>query len=198
MKQLDYRQFQCPHPVVETRKEILANPGLTFQVLVADQVSCENIGRLATSLNYRLDQQPAEQGYLLTLTPAAGATTETAEPTPAPSAAGQAVVFISSDRMGDGDPELGKILLKNYLITLTELDQLPATILFVNSGVRLACQGSEVLEALNRLACSGVDIASCGLCLDFYQLKEKLAVGRITNMLEIAEAQLQTGRLVSL
>ncbi|NOY12833.1 MAG: sulfurtransferase-like selenium metabolism protein YedF, partial [Deltaproteobacteria bacterium] len=73
---------------------------------------------------------------------------------------------------------------------------LPDTILFVNSGVKLVCRGSDALEALNQLACRGVDIASCGLCLDFYRLKDQLEVGRITNMLEIIETQMQADRII--
>jgi len=193
MKTLDYRQFQCPHPVVETRKALLAHPGEELQVLVSDQISVDNLNRLAASLSYQLLQQPAEVGFLLTLTPA-----ENTEVTPAVAkqAGGKSVIFCGSEQMGDGDGELGLILLKNFFVTLTELEVPPDAILFVNSGVKLACQGSEALEALNALACRGVDIAACGLCLDFYHLKDKLQVGRTTNMLEIAETTLQAGRVI--
>ena len=193
MKKLDYRQFKCPHPVVEIRKVMLAAPSRVLQVQVADQISCDNIGRLATSQNYQIEQQAAEDGFLLTLTPAE----ITTEPTQIhPQATGKTVIFCGSEQMGDGDKELGHILLKNFFVTLTEIDPLPETILFVNSGVKLACKGSDALEALNALACRGVDIASCGLCLDFYHLQDKLQVGRTTNMLEIAETKLQAKRIL--
>jgi selenium metabolism protein YedF len=193
MKKLDYRQFQCPYPVVETRKAMLAQPDEELQVLVNDQISADNIGRLAASLRYQLAKTVADIGFLLTLTPA-----ENTEITPAVDMkfSGKSVIFCGTEQMGEGDVELGRILLKNFFITLTELDTPPDAILFVNAGVKLACQGSETLQALNVLACRGVDIASCGLCLDFYQLKEKLQVGRTTNMLEIAETTLQAQRVI--
>ena len=98
--------------------------------------------------------------------------------------------------MGQGDKEFGRILLKNFLATLLEFDPLPDNIFFVNSGVNLVCTGSEALEALNQLACKGVDIASCGLCLDFYNLKDELKVGRVTNMFETLDTQLKAARVI--
>ena len=195
MKKLNYSQLQCPQPVVETRKEMLAHPTLTLQVQVADQISADNIGRLADSQNYQVARQAEPSGFLLTLTPTESTETATA-PQTAPS--GKTVVFCGSQQMGEGDQELGHILLKNFFATLTELDTPPETILFVNSGVKLTCQGSDALEALNALAGRGVDIASCGLCLDFYTLKDKLQVGRTTNMLEIAETKLQAAKIITL
>lgn len=197
MIDLDYSQFQCPHPVVETRKQMLANPTETISVLVGDQTAKENISRLASKLGYQVHWLSEDLNYRLTLTP--GAETEQ-QPPPQNRAQtaprGDTVIFCGSDQMGQGDEEFGQILLKNFLATLLELDPLPDCILFVNSGVRLVCTGSEALEALNQLACRGVDIASCGLCLEYYHLKDQLKVGRVTNMLEIAEAQMQAGQLI--
>ena len=86
--------------------------------------------------------------------------------------------------------------MRNFLTTLLEMDPLPDIILFVNSGINLTTAGSDVLEALETLDSHGVDIASCGLCLDFYQKKEQLKVGRTTNMFEMAEVQCQAGRFI--
>ncbi len=192
MLKFDYRQFQCPHPIVETRKQLLANPGQPLVILVGDRMASENIERLAGVQGYAFEARELEGGYALTLTPQAG--TAAAESTAAIS--GKTVIFCNSDQLGSGDEELGRILLKNFFITLTEVTSPPELILFVNSGVKLTCGGSEILEALDTLACMGVDIASCGLCLDFYKLKDQLQAGRVTNMLEIAEAQLQAGRVI--
>jgi len=195
IRKLDYSQFQCPHPVVETRKQLLANPDATLSVLVGDQTAKENISRLASKMGYQVEWQAEGANYLLTLTPGAGAA-EQQETVPQATARGDTVIFCGSDQMGQGDAEFGRILMNNFLATLLEFDPLPSLILFVNSGVKLVCSDSKALEPLNKLACRGVDIASCGLCLDFYQLKEQLKVGRVTNMLEIAEAQLQAARLI--
>ncbi|OHB32152.1 MAG: hypothetical protein A2X84_03565 [Desulfuromonadaceae bacterium GWC2_58_13] len=105
-------------------------------------------------------------------------------------------MYVAADTMGTGDDELGRILLKNFLFTLNELLVPPDSILFVNGGVKLTSTGSELIEALEKLACNGVDIASCGLCLEFFGLKEQLKVGRATNMLDIVEQLHQAGRVI--
>ncbi len=193
MIELDYSQFQCPHPVVETRKQLLAKPDETFSILVGDQMAKENVGRLAEKMGYLVSGEDVGQAFRLTLTPSS---TEPQTVSESPVIAGDTVVYCGSDQMGQGDTEFGQILLKNFIATLLELDPLPDKILFVNTGVKLACSGSETLEALNQLSCRGVDIASCGLCLEYYHLKDQLKVGRVTNMLEIAEVQIQSGRLI--
>ncbi|WP_303720659.1 sulfurtransferase-like selenium metabolism protein YedF [Malonomonas rubra] len=197
MIQLDYSQLQCPHPVVETRKQILATPDEILSVLVGDQTAKENVIRLAEKMGYLTSWETEGPNYRLTLTPDSPQQ-QKAPQTILATVRGNVVIFCASDQMGSGDLEFGQVLLKNFFVTLLELDSLPDLILFVNSGVKLVCAGSEALEALNSLACRGVDIASCGLCLDYYNLKEKLKVGRVTNMLEIAEAQMQAHRIIRL
>lgn len=197
MIELDYSKFQCPHPVVETRKQMLANPTEKISVLLGDQTAKENVSRLAGKLGYQVSWVSDALNYRLTLTPAAESGQQPQIQKPMQSTSqGDTVIFCGSDQMGQGDEEFGQILLKNFLATLIELDPLPDCILFVNSGVKLVCQGSEALEAVNQLACRGVDIASCGLCLEYYHLKDQLKVGRATNMLEIVETQMQAGRLI--
>lgn len=191
MKTLDCRAQKCPHPVVETRKLLLAEPGAPLTVLVGDATARENISRLAASQGYTVRVEPAEGGFALELSPG-----EKPAETTGPAVQGKTVAFITADTMGSGSDELGRILLKNFLFTLTELGTVPDVLLFVNAGVKLTTEGSEALEALEKLACMGADIASCGLCLDFFHLKEKLAVGRATNMLDIAETLLKAGRII--
>ncbi|MEE4252922.1 MAG: sulfurtransferase-like selenium metabolism protein YedF [Desulfuromusa sp.] len=199
MIKLDYSQHQCPYPVVETRKQILANPGQSLEVLVGDQAGRDNVTRLAAKMNYQASAEAAGSNFLLTLTPANGETATAAEDEAATVAAttGKTVIYCGSDRMGDGDDQFGRVLMRNFLTTLLEMDPLPDIILFVNSGIDLTTKGSDVLEALQTLESRGVDIASCGLCLDFYQKKEQLQVGRTTNMFEMVEVQCQAGRIVS-
>jgi len=192
MKILDCRAHKCPHPVVETRKLLRAEPGLALTVLVGDEAARENVSRLGRSLGYDVQAEPGEGGYALRLTPG----TRPAGAMAGPAVLGKTVAFVTADTMGSGDDELGRLLLKNFLFTLTELETVPDLLLFVNAGVKLACAGSEALEALEKLACLGADIACCGLCLDFFHLKEKLAVGRVTNMLDIAESLQHAGRII--
>jgi selenium metabolism protein YedF len=177
--------------VVETRKLLLAEPGAPLTVLVGDATGRENISRLAASQGYSVRVTTTEGGFALELTPG-----EKPAEAAGPAVQGKTVAFIAADAMGSGSDELGRILLKNFLFTLTELETVPDVLLFVNAGVKLTTAGSEALEALEKLACMGADIASCGLCLDYYHLKDKLAVGRVTNMLDIAETLQKAGRTI--
>lgn len=191
MLQLDCRQWRCPQPVVEVRRLLLAEPGQALTVFLADETARSNVRRLAGKLGYAASDAPAEDGFTLILSPAEAVTAAASA-----AAAGPTVVLIGSDRMGEGSDELGRVLLRNFLITLAELDQVPDVLYFVNAGVKLAVAGSESVEVLEKLVCAGSDIASCGLCLDYFGLKEQVAVGRVTNMLDIATALSGAGRII--
>ncbi len=196
MLELDYRGHACPYPVIETRKQILANVADKLTVLVDDDVCRDNVTRLAEKMGYQTIAVAIPDGYRMELTPSAGQA-EAASPAPQTAATGATVIYCGSDRMGSGDDDFGRVLLKNFLMTQLEIDPLPAAILFVNSAVHLVCSGSEVLDTLQALKTAGVDIASCGLCLEFYNRKDQLKVGRITNMLDIVDIQHQAGRVIS-
>lgn len=192
MKSLDLRSHQCPYPVVQTRKELLEHPDTPLNVLVGDEIARDNIARLAESMGFAIKISDIEGGFSLDLNQG----TKQGEPSGQHPVSGKTIAFITADSMGQGDDELGRLLLKNYLFTLTELEMVPDKILLVNAGVKLACEGSDALEALEKIACMGVDIASCGLCLEFFELKETLKVGRTTNMLEVADSLQTAGRII--
>jgi selenium metabolism protein YedF len=192
MQKIDCRTWQCPQPVIEVRKAMLAAPQTSLEVLVADEAARQNVRRLAENSGYNLQEKSGEGCTCLTLTPGRAAL----DPQSPPKISGKTILLCTSDKMGEGDPELGGLLLKNFFITLLDTKEIPDAIYLVNSGVKLACDRAETVEILEKLACRGIDIASCGLCLEFYKLKEHLQVGRITNMLEIAETQLHAGRII--
>ena len=194
MEILDCRGQQCPQPVVQTRKLMLAHPDRTLKVLVDDDVSRDNVTRLAKSLGYTTSVIQAEETFEISLTPGV-APEKTIVGTTKP---GPTVIFITSDEMGRGDTKLGQILMKNFIFTLIESDTTPDAIYFVNNGVKLTVGGSDVIEPLAELANRGVDIASCGLCLEFFNVKETLAVGRISNMLELVNALEEAGNIIRL
>jgi len=108
------------------------------------------------------------------------------------------VIFIDTDSMGRGSEELGKILLRSFLQTLEQSEVRPQKIILMNSGVKLACQGSEVLEDLQELAKKGSEILACGTCLDFFGLKKNLTAGRVSNMYEIVNSLAQAGRVLKI
>ena len=98
--------------------------------------------------------------------------------------------------MGKGDPELGRILMKGFIYTLSEMEKLPKTILFYNEGVKLVIDGAESLQDLKSLEKRGVEILACGTCLNFYGVTEKLSVGSVTNMYTIIERQLNATKVI--
>lgn len=97
------------------------------------------------------------------------------------------VVAVGSDRMGSGSDELGRILMKSFIFAVTQLDTLPDKMLFYNGGAKLTIEGSESLNDLKALEEQGVEIMTCGTCLDYYGIKDKLSVGSVTNMYSIVE-----------
>ena len=113
-----------------------------------------------------------------------------------PDARDNTVVVVSSDRMGSGNDELGKVLIKGFIFAVTQLDTLPKTMLFYNGGATLTTEDSDSLEDLKSLEAQGVEIMTCGTCLDYYGLKDKLAVGTVTNMYSIVETMAKAGRIV--
>jgi selenium metabolism protein YedF len=98
--------------------------------------------------------------------------------------------------MGSGDDALGETLMKSFVYALTQQDRLPDTILTYNGGVKLACEGSPALNDLKEMKSRGVTIFSCGTCLNFYDLSDKLGVGESTNMYEIVAMMLEADRIV--
>ena len=111
---------------------------------------------------------------------------------------GGSVLLVASDRFGDGPEELGRLLMKNFIISLLEVAETPERIFFLNRGIFLTTEGSEVIEALARLADRGVEIFSCGVCLDFFNAREKLCTGAVTNMFTMAESMLAAGAVIRL
>jgi selenium metabolism protein YedF len=106
------------------------------------------------------------------------------------------VVFVTGDAMGDGEAELGRVLMRSFLKTVAQLDPLPWRVIFVNAGITLTTAGSELLEDLRGLEAQGVELLSCGTCLDYYQRKADLQVGRASNMHEIVTTLAAAGRVL--
>ena len=109
---------------------------------------------------------------------------------------GKLVISVYTDCMGRGDDELGHKLMKAFIFAVTQQEELPATMLFYNGGAKLTVEGSPVLDDLKGLAEQGVEILTCGTCLDHYGIKDQLAVGEVTNMYVIVEKMEQAVRVV--
>ena len=199
MVKVDARGDACPLPVVKAKKALSELNGAgEVEILVDNEIAVQNLTKMAQQkgLVYSAEKR-AEQEYAVRFTvgKAPAQNTETAE-TCAPDTRTDTVVVIASDKMGEGAEELGKTLLKAFVFSLTQQDKLPKTMLFYNGGAHLTCEGSPMLEDLKALEAEGVEILTCGTCLNYYGLTEKVAVGGVTNMYVIAEKMLSAGNVV--
>ncbi len=194
---------QCPIPVVKATQALRAmtQPG-TLEVLVDNEIAVQNLQRCAAGHHLTCAvEQRGEKLFAVTMTvtePMGDAPVEEIQCDDCAPAdqRGGVVVAVGTDVMGQGSDELGKTLMKGFLFALGQLPQLPATVLFYNGGARLTVEGSDSLEDLRALEARGVEILTCGTCLNYYGLTEKLAVGSVTNMYAIAEKLAGAGKVV--
>ena len=209
-KEIDNRGLACPQPVLNTKKalEELAREGHTdfiLTVIVDNEAARENVSRFARTAGclvsavekegcYHIIVQGGEKKEGKTddgepLKEEAGSTKEEQSCClgEGSQTSGETVMFITSSTLGQGSEELGKILMRSFIFTLKEISPRPSKLFFLNSGVFLTTEGSPVLEELSQLAAEGVEIFSCGTCLDYYNLKDKLRVGQVTNMYDTVE-----------
>ena len=195
---VDARGDACPLPVVKAKKAIAGLNGAgQVEVLVDNEIAVQNLTKMAQQKGYGYSAEKlAEQEYRVCFTVGEAAAEPEQPAVCVPDARTDTVVAIGSDKMGIGNDELGKTLLKAFVFALTQQDQLPHTVLFYNGGASLTCEGSPMLEDLRVLEAQGVEIMTCGTCLNFYGLTEKLAVGSVTNMYTIVEKLTQAGNVV--
>ena len=188
----------CPIPVIKTKKAMQALTGPeTIEVLVDNEIAVQNVTKLAKEQGGEVSSEKlGEKEYKVTIK-MQGAPAADAEVVCTPDQKGDLIVVVSSDRMGTGNDELGKVLIKGFIYAVTQLDTLPKKMLFYNGGATLTIEGSEVLEDLKSLEAQGVEILTCGTCLDYYEVKDKLAVGSVTNMYSIVEAMAEAGKIIT-
>lgn len=194
MSVIDCRGLACPQPVIMTKQALDRIREGELIVIVDNTVSCNNVERFAQSQGCSVEIKEEGKNFHLHIQKA-----ESSRPAESPEEekkVQKVVVYINSHLMGIGEEALGTILMRSFLRTLLDLETKPSRLILVNAGVRLSSEGSEVLETLQALSDKGVEILSCGTCLDFYGLKEKLKVGKISNMYDIAQSLLEADRLV--
>ena len=199
MLNVDARGDACPLPVVKAKRAIAELNGAgEVEVLVDNEIAVQNLTKMAQQKGYTYSaEKRAEREYRVLFTVGESVPETPAAPEACtPDARTDAVVAIASDKMGEGAEELGKTLLKAFVFSLTQQEKLPRTMLFYNGGAALTCEGSPMLEDLRALEAEGVEILTCGTCLNFYGLTERLAVGGVTNMYVIVEKLLHAGNVV--
>ncbi len=195
-KTIDARGLPCPQPVILTRKALQESAAVT--TIVDNETARQNVTRMAEKAGCQVQTENREDGIYLNISRGDAPQAEASSASASAPAAGPLVLTVPSEFMGRGDEELGHILIRGFFHTLGEVSPLPDTIIFFNSGVKLVIEGSPVLEDLRGLCDQGIQILACGTCLGHYELKDKVAVGEISNMYTIAETLLRAGKVVSL
>lgn len=189
--EIDARGLACPLPVVKTKKalEEMTEGGIT--VIIERSEGSQNVQRFADSRNCSYEVEEKDGLYYIHIHKTKTETDEIPK-------SSSNVVLITTDRLGTGSEELGKILMKAFLNTLWDSSPRPEKILFMNDGVRLTVEGSDVLDALHLLENQGVEIYSCGTCLAYYELTDTLDVGQVTNMYETVESLLSSDKVIKI
>jgi len=202
-KRIDAVGKQCPMPVILAKKALEeTSEGGTVTVVVDNDIAVQNLSKLAVQKQYGfVSRETGKNLYEVRMTVGTADKEQTAEKTGKRTdnireRTGDTVVVLSSDKMGEGDEVLGKMLMKGFVFALTQLDQKPDRMLLFNNGAKLSCEGSDALNDLKTLEEGGTEILTCGTCLNHYDLEEQLAVGEVTNMYMIAETMMQASQII--
>ncbi|MBP7223375.1 MAG: sulfurtransferase-like selenium metabolism protein YedF [Sedimentibacter sp.] len=184
MKIVDARKKACPQPVIMTKKEVDGGAE-EITVIVDNETAKINVTKFGTQLKYTVTTEDKDDGTYIILKKSG----ENKEQTEIISEIKNknTCYFITSDKLGKGSDDLGRILMKSFLYTLSETKPYPDFLIFLNSGVKLTTEGSESVDDLIKLKEGGVKIVSCGTCLDFFEIKSKLRVGSVSNMYDIVD-----------
>lgn len=185
-KRVDARGKDCPQPVIMTKKALDSIEKGKVLTIVDNKVAKENVTKLAKSQG--LDFKVREEGEDFVIEIGKEGPTDTVKNVKnAEENKADYVILMSKDTFGIKSEELGRILARNYLYSLTEISNLPSHIIFVNGGVYLTTKDTEAIKTLKELEEKGVEILSCGTCLDYFGIKDELKVGEISNMYDIVE-----------
>jgi selenium metabolism protein YedF len=178
---IDCTGLKCPQPVINTKKYFDSLENGAAEVIVDNEVAKNNVSKFAESCGFKYEVKEEQGIYYITVNKDATncEIVQLAEE--------NLVILVTTDKLGEGNDDLGALLMKSYLYALSEADKIPKDLIFLNAGVKLTTEGSESLDSIKKLSEKGVNVFSCGTCLDFYNLKEKLQVGEISNMYTIVE-----------
>jgi len=200
IKIVDATKLTCPQPVVLTKEAIEENEKV--KVIVDNETARENVQRLGAKLGCEVTIEAKASGiFEITLVrkasrsiPARDIPRPLAAPAPVP---GPFVIVCSEDKMGRGNDELGLVLMRAFLHTICLQKEKPDVMVFYNTGVQLTLEGAETLDDLKELAAAGVEILVCGTCLNYFEAKDKLGVGVVSNMYDIAGTMSKASRLLT-
>ena len=187
-REIDARGENCPKPFIMTKKALDDGEIGDIITIVDNEIAKENVCKLADSLDLEYNVEEKDEDFYISIQKSGCSDIKAEVKNDKKSNLNDNVVLFTKDKMGHGNDELGRVLIKGYIYTLTELEEKPKTLLFLNSGILLTTGDSETISDLKKLEDMGVEILSCGTCLDYYHLQNDLKVGSIANMYLIADA----------
>ena len=179
----------CPKPVIMTKKALKEIESGVVEVSVDNITSKENVEKMAKEMGHTFETKEEGNVFVITIT-------KSGEKQENSSKEENIVISIGSDKMGEGEEELGKILIKGFIYALTEAETLPKTVLLYNKGVLLASTFEDTVKDLKVLEERGVEILSCGTCANFYHVQDQIKVGTLTNMYTILERQMKAAKVI--
>lgn len=188
-KKLDCTGLECPMPVIKTKNFLEENDEISLEVTVDNAIAKENVSKLAKSMNLEYSVKEENGKFILNIIK--NSSDNKAVDNLKNKEQGQ-TILIKTQYLGTGDDELGAILMKSFVFSLTQSKPYPKKIIFLNSGVKLTTTNEETIKNLKLLEDEGTQIISCGTCLDFYNVKESLKVGSVGNMYDIVDSLNQT------
>lgn len=202
MKIIDVKGKKCPMPLIETKKALKElGDDESLKVILDSETSVLNVTRYLKDNGITAEQHKKGNVFELIVSKT-GHVAELTEVDPycetSPEVDKSYVVVFAKDRIGEGDNDLGLVLAGSLLNTIKEYDVLPQKIIFLNSGINLVLKGAPALVHLTELEKRGVDLITCGTCLNYFEKADQLAVGRVTNMYEILDSILKAGKVVNL
>lgn len=202
MRIVDTKGQLCPAPLIAAKRALKETPdGESFQLLIDNLTSFNNVSRFLKDNHTTFQSGEAGGVWTLTITKVGGDVSGIkAEDYCTDSIAhfhkGDFIVVITSDKMGDGDIELGQLLMSNFIKALKDLDKLPAKMVFYNKGVTLVTKSSPLIEHLTDLEKMGVELLLCATCVNHYAIAEIVGAGTLSNMYTIAEVMASAGKIV--
>lgn len=196
-KIIDAKGKNCPIPVIMAKKEI-DNGRDSFIVEVDNKIAVENLKKLAKNQGFYSTVKEEENKFSVVFTKECEECNEILSKLNNKSLLGNWAVFIGKEIIGEGDNELGKNLMKMFFYTLSESDNLPKYILFMNGGVKVPTLNEQAAEHLKDIEEKGTEIMVCGTCLNFYNLEDKLKAGKVSNMYDISNAMKEVDKVITL
>jgi len=186
-KLLDCTKLECPMPVIKAKQELEKDGEMLLDVIVDNEIAVQNLTKLANSMGYKSSSKKQDENFCVNIEKNAN-TSLNQDKSNLKIVEERQTILIKTSFLGVGDDSLGSTLMKGFIFTLTQSKPLPKKVMFLNSGVKLTTENEETVKNLQILEKEGTEIVSCGTCLDFYNLKDKLKVGSVGNMYDIVDS----------